>query len=170
MTRSWVLPKGLMTTSVEFMRPDGARGDEGLALWFGTLQPGNVAAISHVVKPYGAGFRTSPLYLKLSMRAVGQLTAYADACGLFLVGQIHSHPGQFVDLSSLDVRQGFRIPDFLSVVCPDYAQRASTRLPDCGVHVFESGNFRRLRAHEITSRVLQADRLVTSVTLEVSDD
>lgn len=170
MTRRWVLPNSLMTTSVEFMRPHGARGEEGLALWFGTLQPGNVAAVSHVVRPYGAGFRTSPLHLKLSMRAVGQLTDYADACGLFLVGQIHSHPGQFVDLSSLDVQQGFRIPDFLSVVCPEYAQRASTRLAECGVHVFESGNFRRLRAHEIASRVLPGDRPVTSVSLEVSDD
>ena len=50
---------------------------------------------------------------------------------------------------------GIRVPYFLSLVAPDYAQRPDTRLEDCGVHVFEPGTgFRRLPPSEVARRIL----------------
>jgi hypothetical protein len=166
----WALAIDLLPASIEFMRPLGAQGSEGLALWFGTMDAQHIATVSHVVRPHGPGFLTSPLYLRLSMRAIGQLTDFADRSGLFLVGQIHSHPGTFVDLSDIDIRQGFRVQNFLSVVCPHYAQYPSTSWGECGVHVFDEGRYRRLAPSEVASRVYESATPVIRVDLEVQDD
>src|SRR5690349_22169836 len=118
---TWPLPADLLFESLRIMRPHGARGNEGLALWFGSERGGRVH-ITHVVEPYGAGFVTSPYHMELSLRAMSVLTDLAETLGGPLVGQIHSHPGVFLDLSDLDEREGLRVPGYLSFVCPHYAQ------------------------------------------------
>jgi hypothetical protein len=168
--RRWLLPHDLLSSSIEVMRPLGAQGREGLALWFGTLDDDGVAKVTHLVQPVGPGFRSNALYLRLSMRAVGQLTDFADNLGVFLIGQVHSHPGTFVDLSELDVRQGFRFQDFLSLVCPHYAQRPNTRLSDCGTHTFDNGSYRRMARPEMESRLVIGPSSTDVLRLEVKDD
>lgn len=168
--RRWLLPHDLLPSSVEAMRPLGARGREGLALWFGTLNEGGVAEVTHLVQPVGPGFESTALYLRLSMRAIGQLTDFAENLGVFLIGQIHSHPGNFVDLSELDIRQGFRFQDFLSIVCPQYAQRLDTRLSDCGAHTFDNGAYRRMARAEMEARLVISPRSTTALRMEVQDD
>lgn len=169
MLRRWSLPQDLLRCSMAAMQPLGAKGREGLALWFGTLGEQGVAEITHLVEPFGPGFSSTPLYLRLSMRAIGQLTEFADSTGVILIGQIHSHPGTFVDLSELDVRQGFRFQDFLSVVCPHYAQRKNTAFEDCGAHVFDGGTYRRMGQAEIQARLVITGTSVVTVRLEVHD-
>lgn len=167
--RNWALPPDLIAASIDSMSSLGAQGCEGLALWFGRLEEGT-AIISHVVQPYGRGFQTSPLYLRLSMRAIGQLTDFADKEELFLIGQIHSHPGTFVDLSEIDIEQGFRIQNFLSVVCPYYAQSPETTFSHCGVHVFDDGRYRRLSQSDVAATFTVAAISLTRVKIEVEDD
>jgi hypothetical protein len=168
--RRWSLPNDLLRCSIAGMRPLGAQGREGLALWFGTLNEQGVAEVSHLVHPVGPGFNSTPLYLRLSMRAVGQLTDFADSQGVFLIGQIHSHPGDFVDLSELDIRQGFRFQDFLSVVCPHYAQREATTLSSCGIHVFDNADYRRMGGKEVDARLVISSGSLTAMQMEVQDD
>lgn len=168
--RRWLLHPDLLPSSIEAMRPLGEGGKEGLALWFGTLDDEGVAEVTHVVQPVGPGFESTPLYLRLSMRAIGQLTEWADNLGVFLIGQIHSHPGNFVELSELDIRQGFRFQDFLSVVCPHYAQRLDTRLSDCGIHAFDKGAYRRIARAEFGARLVTSAGSTTTLRMEVQDD
>lgn len=148
----WTLPTDLLEQSLRVMRPHGARGREGLALWFGQEQDDRVR-VTHVVEPYGRGFATSPYHMELSMRGMAALTDLAEKIEAPLVGQIHSHPGTFLDLSELDERAGIRLPGYLSLVCPHYAQIRSLSLGDCGVHVFERDAYRRLDREEIQRRI-----------------
>lgn len=154
-----------MAESLRTMRPHGAVGNEGLALWLGTGS-GARAEITHVVEVRGAGFRTSPLFMSLSMRAMASLTELADRQGAYLVGQIHSHPGTLLNLSELDEEHGIRIPDYLSVVCPYYAQRNSA-LGDCGIHVFEGRSYRRLNRAEAEHRITATASRVNKIFIEV---
>jgi len=165
----WTLSQDLLPKSIEIMRLDGRAGNEGLALWMG-VGDDDSAVVTHVCNVHGSGFVTSPLYLRLSFRAIAQLTDLADQHGLYLIGQIHSHPGTFVDLSNLDRIQGFRVPGFLSVVCPHYAQRPETTLDDCGIHVFESGHYRRLDGIEVHRRIRVAATAAKVVHCEVHHD
>ena len=162
----WTLPQELLRVSIEVMRPRGARGNEGLALWFGHGDERHVR-FTHVVEVFGRGFTTTPLYMSLSLRAMATLTEFAAQHDVFLAGQIHSHPGRFVDLSDLDQVHGIRVPDYLSIVCPFYAQRALESLDCCGVHLFESQRYRRLGADEVSRRIAVREAPLQKFRLEV---
>lgn len=166
----WRLPHDLLATSIAIMRPHGVARNEGLALWLGTTDAATRATVTHVVEVSGAGFVTSPQYLALSFRALAALTELAERLGVYLVGQIHSHPGRFIDLSPIDIAQGIRVPNYLSLVCPYYAQRARTSLDECGIHVFESGNFRRLPRPEARRRIVIDETSVIRTVCEVRND
>src|SRR5579871_780911 len=167
---TWHLPQDLLRRSVETMRPHGAQGNEGLALWYGIDDDAQHVIVTHVVEVYGSGFVTTPLQMRLSLRAMGTLTGLADDLDRYLVGQIHSHPGDFTDLSDVDKELGIRVPDYLSVVCPHYAQRSDITLSDCGLHVFEGARYRRLSSAETSRRVVQTEQSVIIVRCEVNCD
>ncbi len=156
----WRLPHDLLERSIEIMRPHGASGNEGLALWLANGDGADVE-ITELVEVFGAGFRTTPLYLSLSLRAMATLTDLAERRGSFLVGQAHSHPERFVELSDLDKAHGIRVPNFLSVVCPFYAQRCISGLEECGIHVFENDRYRRLTPAEVAHRISFSGASVT---------
>ena len=65
----WLLPEDLLQKSIAVMRPHGALGNEGLALWLGEAN-GSVVHVTHLIDITGPGFKTSPLYMGLSMRAM----------------------------------------------------------------------------------------------------
>lgn len=163
---NWALPVGLLAASIEIMRPHGRLGNEGLALWLGRAD-GHQVHVTHVVAPHGPGFRASPFQLKLSWNAMARLTDLADELETYLVGQIHSHPGLFLDLSEVDVTYGVRCQDYLSLVCPHYAQRPVAAIAECGVHTFDRGNYRRLVATEVARRIVITPTLAKVVDLEV---
>ena len=165
---TWYLPKDLLGTSIDIMRPHGARGNEGLALWLGTSDDAQRVTVTHAIEVYGSGFVTAPLQMRLSLRAMATLTDLADRLGRYLVGQIHSHPENFTDLSVVDKELGIRVPDYLSVVCPYYAQRSDVTLSDCGLHMFEGRKYRRLSYAEISRQVVQTDERVNIVRCEVN--
>jgi hypothetical protein len=163
---SWSLPSDLIAESVEIMRPNGKLGNEGLALWLGDEQDGLVE-VSHILRLRGTGLVARPLQLALSMRAISQITTLSDQLGAYWAGQIHSHPGEFVDLSLVDRAMGIKVQDYLSVVCPHYAQGSTTHLDECGVHLFDAGAYRRLPPTEVAARVRIADRQSVVLDLEV---
>lgn len=167
---TWFLPEDLLGTSIEIMRPHGAIGNEGLALWFGTSDDAQRVTVTHAIEIFGRGFITAPLQMRLSLHAMATLTSLADRLDRYLVGQIHSHPGNFTDLSVVDKERGIRVPDYLSVVCPHYAQRSDVTLSECGLHTFDGATYRRLSSAEIARRVVQTDERVSIVRCEVNSD
>lgn len=166
MKPTYLIPENVLPSSVAAMRPYGARGHEGLALWFGTADD-DASRVSHVVIPHGAGLFTHPLHLSLSMRAMARLTAFADQRDLVWLGQIHSHPKQMLWLSEVDVEMGVKVQDYLSVVCPFYAQRDTDTFDECGVHVFDCGGYRQMSVAEVERRVLLTPQPAEVVRLEV---
>lgn len=162
----WYLPENLLQQSVTIMRPHGLVGNEGLALWYGNAD-GRRVNITHVVSVSGPGFHTTPLYMRLSLRAMSTLTALGEQLNSFLVGQIHSHPERFLDLSKLDKEMGIRSPDYLSVVCPYYAQRDISGFDECGVHVFDNRIYRRMPAGEVSRRLILSNTRLKIIRCEV---
>lgn len=162
----WGLPADLISQSVEIMRPNGTRGSEGLALWLGDEHDGLVE-FTHVLRLQGSGLIARPLQLSLSLRAISRITRLSDELGLYWAGQIHSHPGRFVDLSPVDRAMGVKVQDYLSVVCPHYAQAHTDGLDECGVHLFDKGSYRRLSPPEVAARLHVLNKAVTVVDLEV---
>ncbi len=163
---NWYLPSSLLSQSIITMRPQGRIGNEGLAFWFGVEDKNNLV-VSHIVEVFGSGFITTPLHMSLSSNAMIKLTNLAEELGVFLIGQIHSHPGNFIDLSEVDKRLGIRIQDYLSVVCPYYAQRDMADLNEFGFHVFENNSYRRMPNNEVLTRIYFQNKSLEKIRLEV---
>lgn len=166
-SKEWLLPSDLISVSTTIMRPNGLRGCEGLALWFGN-QLEQQTKITHVVALHGPGIQCRPLQLQLSYRALEKLTDLGDHLQAHLVGQIHSHPDRFLDLSEVDRIYGIRLQDYLSLVCPHYAQADTRSVDDCGVHVFDAGGYRRLPVWEASQRLLSIVDSVVRIDMEVA--
>lgn len=165
--RIWMLPNNLLTESLRAMTPKGRLGHEGLALWFGKIT-GDVAHVSHLIAPYGSGVKTSPLHLALSANAIVTLTDFADKNRVCLIGQTHSHPENYVDLSLPDRQYGIKVQGYLSVVVPYYAQRPLSSISDCGVHVYYGADYRRLSDEEIMGRIISSEAELAIVRVKVS--
>jgi proteasome lid subunit RPN8/RPN11 len=85
---------------------------------------------------------------------------YLANAQLELVGQIHSHPGSFVDHSDGDDDMALMPYDgFYSLVVPNYASIGMQPLTICGIHVFEQSRFRRLKDSEVAKRFRVVDHL-----------
>jgi proteasome lid subunit RPN8/RPN11 len=83
---------------------------------------------------------------------------YLASAGLELLGQVHSHPGSFVDHSEGDDEMALMPYDgFLSIVVPHYARDGMRPLATCGVHLFERARFRRLDDSEVEARFRVVD-------------
>lgn len=162
---TWSLPSDLLDASVEVMRPAGRLGHEGLALWLGRADNGR-AKVTHMVSLHGPGFRNAPLQLRLSWNTMAKLTELAGKLDAYLVGQIHSHPRNFIELSDVDKVHGIRCQGYLSLVCPEYAQRKVTQLHECGVHTFEGEDYRRLSTPEVCRRIQVTSDLVIRLEME----
>lgn len=166
MNVTWSFPHLLLARSVEAMRTHGAIGHEGLCLWFGREDSG-VISVTHLIIPHGSGLVTHPLHLSLSMRAMSRITRLGMDIDRYWAGQIHSHPGTMLDLSDVDRRMGIHSQDYLSLVCPYYAQQDVQKVQQCGVHVYDGGRYRQLSVHEVKQRITASDHELKILHLEV---
>jgi proteasome lid subunit RPN8/RPN11 len=147
---SWTLPEFVWRQSLDDMAIDGAKGCEGVALWFGAIE-GETAAIRQCILLRGPGVLKRPNQLAIDAALMNKVTMAAIERGLILVGQIHSHgPFATTDLSYPDRYLGITEPGYLSLVAPDFALRPDTGLSDCGIHLHEGeSGWRRLSTGEI---------------------
>lgn len=150
----WLMPVSTLADAIAEMAVDGRQGNEGIVLWAGTLERG-VAQVTQFIGLHGPLIQKRPLQMNISPDLFAKVSIFCGRRKLILLGQIHSHPGIFTDLSEVDKRYGIATPNFLSVVAPHYAQRQQTTWDDCGVHVFREGHgFVRLSQAEARKRVL----------------
>ncbi len=163
----WNIPSNALPDSINAMASDGRHGNEGIVLWLGHVT-GEEATITHLVTLPERWVRKTPQYLEVSPDALSALLDIAEPLEVSLLGQIHSHPGTYVDLSIPDRRYGISAPYYLSVVAPYYAQRPETQWAECGVHQYMPGfGFNRLSQREIPQRVRVIETLrATSIALE----
>ena len=160
----WHVSETCLSRSIEEMSGDGALGNEGIVLWAGVVDDG-IARITALIGLYGPFIQKSPLNIRIDPDLFNRVSIFCEENGLLLIGQVHSHPETFVDLSLTDKKYGIATPSFLSVVAPHYAQRSDTLWSDCGAHVFEQGHgFRRMSTAEATSRVVVEARLSAELT------
>lgn len=149
----WRMPANTLPASLEAMAADGLHGNEGIVMWLGRAELG-IATITHLVIFAEHLLRKRPDFLEVPPDTLNRLADIAEPLEVSLIGQIHSHPGTFTDLSIPDRRYGISAPYYLSVVAPHYAQDPATDWPQCGVHQFVPRvGFRRLTIEEVEHRI-----------------
>ena len=150
---NWKMPGNVLSESIRLMVPDGKKGNEGIVMWLGQMQAGT-ATVTHLVAFEDDLLCKRSDYLQIPSAVMNAVADVSEKMGSVLIGQIHSHPGNFVNLSIADRRYGISAPYYLSVVAPYYAQKPDTNWRQCGVHQFvPHQGFRRFSVDETARRI-----------------
>jgi proteasome lid subunit RPN8/RPN11 len=147
---NWVSAQ-LLDRTADVLRQSGDRGQlhEGVVYWAGR----RMGAQNIVTTCIAPDARTTYGSFATTSHANARVVMYLADHGLELLGQVHSHPGAFVDHSDGDDECALMPYDgFLSIVVPRYARDGLRPLSSCGVHIFEFSGFRRLSHAEIAAR------------------
>lgn len=152
----WLCPSALLPRSLEELARDGKFGNEGTCFWLGQKLDSE-AIISHLAILRTEGVEKHPFNVTVSAEAMRQLHDAISARNLILIAQVHSHSSACgVDMSPTDHAYGISVPFFLSVIVPHYAQRESTTIADCGVHVcLPDRGYVKLSRRETKKRIVQ---------------
>jgi len=148
----------LLERTAEVLRQSGGpgRAHEGVAYWAGR-HAGGERFITTCIAPAAS---TTYGSFVTSTKANALVVRYLASAGLELIGQVHSHPGGLVGHSEGDDEQALMpYEGFLSIVVPYYARDGMCPLTNCGVHVFEGSQFRRMSEVEIERRFHVVDEL-----------
>ncbi len=154
----WVSAQ-LLDRTAEVLRQSGHSGQphEGVVYWAGR-RLGRESLVTTCIAPEA---RTTDGSFATTSRANARVVMYLAEHGIELLGQVHSHPGAFVDHSDGDNERALMPYDgFLSIVVPRYARDGLRPLTNCGVHVFEHSGFRRLTNAEVAARFCVVDDFV----------
>ena len=136
--------------SERYLRAGFWGATERIVYWAGVKRP-DVWVATTVVRPDAAMTRGS---FETSAAANAAVVAYLSDAGLSLVGQVHTHPGGFVDHSKGDDDDAFMpTENTVSIVVPNYGRDGMQPLDRCGVHRYETGIFRRLRGKELAASI-----------------
>lgn len=118
---------------------------ERVAYWAG-VKLESIWIVTTTIRPNAVVTRGS---FKTTAADNADVVSHLVEAGLSLIGQVHTHPGNFVDHSAGDDRDAFMPSEnYISIVVPSYGRRGMWPLNNCGVHRYESKLFRRLSDEE----------------------
>jgi len=114
---------------------------EGFVYWAGTKE-GDSIYINSAIAP---NTFSEPFKVMVSHEDNFQFIKVLAANSLIQIGQVHSHPGDWVDHSDGDDElAGGKVNGLISVVVPNYGVNGFMDFKKSGVHRYEKGKFIRL--------------------------
>ncbi|SRR6266498_129367 len=135
-----------LTATLSLLRSFSRKRDcEGVVYWFG-LDQGEQSIVSTLIVP-----RADVAHgcISTSVAANAEVLRTIVGTPLVLLGQAHSHPGEWVEHSRIDDEETFaRFDGMISVVVPFLAKR-STALERWGIHRHVDGRFIRVDVSQI---------------------
>lgn len=144
------ITKAVISASEKYLRTGFLRPTEKVVYWAGVKRP-DVCTVLTVIRPDArlthGSFRTTP-------EANAEVIAFLSERGLALVGQVHTHPGVWVDHSGGDDEDAFMPSEnYISIVVPSYCRGGMLPIERCGVHRYEGRRFRRIKGDELHASV-----------------
>lgn len=137
------------------LKREGMKPTEGLVYWAGWYL-NNVCLVTSLLVPSGFSRYGGVCVPTQEMVRIARLMRGFD---LFIVAQVHTHPGDHGHSGGDDVNAVSSVPGFLSIVVPNFAQAATLRLEDCYLHRYlGKGRWRELPSAE-SKRLIQVDPL-----------
>jgi proteasome lid subunit RPN8/RPN11 len=114
--------------------------NEGLVYWAGR-KDGDIIRVELVIAPRTDSAARRVVTTPESNLRMIQVISKHD---LIHLGQVHSHPGSWVDHSEGDDEYAaFKINGLLSLVVPSYCKNGMIPIETCGIHRFEHDHFIR---------------------------
>jgi len=123
---------------------------EGLILWAGRKLD-NRTIINSAIAP---DTDSSATHIIVKPESMVQFITYLSKNNLIYMGQVHTHPGNWVGHSTGDNELScFKRDGLLSFVVPNYGLQGILPLRKCGVHRFMDDNFTMLSQQYVNKRI-----------------
>jgi hypothetical protein len=149
--RMLLLPQAVVLEIERLLRSYGDGEDNEGIVYLGGLEVGECSVALTALSPTAT---TSWGSFNTGVEANTEVVRSLASLSLTLVGQVHSHPGFWVDHSDGDDQGALvRFPGYWSIVVPVFAKNGILPLEQCGVHLYERGQFWRLTKAALEGRV-----------------
>lgn len=146
----FAITHAVIQASEQYLKGGRWSAHEKVVYWAG-VKRSDVWVVTTVIRPKA---HTTWGSFKTSTNTNAEVVAFLSDAGLSLLGQVHTHPGKFVDHSEGDDEGAFmRTENYISIVVPNYGRQGMLPLGRCGVHRYERGRFRRLLGAELETAI-----------------
>lgn len=144
------ITEAVIRASEQYLRAGLWRPTERVIYWAGVKRPDVCTALT-VIRPDARLTRGS---FRTTAEANAEVIAFLSDRGLALVGQVHTHPADWVDHSGGDDEDVFMpTENYISIVVPSYCRGGMLPIERCGVHRYEGRTFRRMKGDELRTSV-----------------
>lgn len=153
-----VLPQGIVPKIVKLLRSYGDGDAHEGVVYLGGVETAEQSVALIAIAPVATTTRGS---FRTDLAANTAVVSTLATQGLILIGQAHSHPGDWVDHSDGDDTGALvRFEGYWSLVVPAFARRGLLPLTRCGIHLYERGHFARLTDTAVAARVRMIPQVV----------
>jgi hypothetical protein len=136
--KSVVVPKSLATAAQAHCADVGQRGEEGIALWAGTID-GEIFRVNQTVIPAQSALRAGGgICAVVDGAELHRINVWLYENGLRLVAQLHSHPSEAYHSDTDDAYPIVTAVGGVSIVIPDFG-RGPFSLDRCAVYRLTAG-------------------------------
>lgn len=147
------IAKGAIEATEHVLKSYGEleEGHEGFVYWGGELIEGNVY-INCVIAP---NCESGSQFISTSRKSNAQVIIELSQRSRILIGQVHSHPSDWVDHSLGDDKfAAYKYEGLISIVVPEYCVLGMLPLNTCGIHRYEYGEFLRFSDKYVNNRFI----------------
>jgi hypothetical protein len=137
----------------EHLRELGRQGNEGMALWVGTVE-GRTFHVTTTLIPRQTGVQT-PVGICITVDGdeLHRINVWLYERGLRLIAQLHSHPTEAYHSETDDTYPIATTQGCLSLVVPDFAVRPFA-LDECAVYRLDRrGTWQELTVNQVSSLI-----------------
>lgn len=138
---TYIITNGIIELTEYVLKQYGALSHEGLVYWAGEIHEETIT-ITHVIAPETDSSEGRVTILPESNFYVVKALSNNR---IIHIGQVHTHPGSWVDHSNGDDEwASFKREGLISLVVPRYCRTGMLPISISGVHRFQSSQFMRL--------------------------
>ncbi len=149
--RRLVLPRAIVPEIAKILRSYGdGEAHEGV-VYLGGMETADQSVALVAIAPVATTTRGS---FRTDVAANAAVVSTLATQGLILIGQVHSHPSDWIDHSDGDDEGALvRFEGYWSLVVPAFARQGLLPLTGCGIHLYRQGRFVRLTNAAVAARV-----------------
>ena len=164
----YFIPEEVIAFTEMVLREYGNKmpANEGIVYWAGT-QEQNEIQVSMAIAPAAV---TDIGIVRVSHFSNLQLVLALSEYKQIHLGQVHSHPSDWVDHSGIDDSDAaFKIEGLLSIVVPNYGSQGMRNFKKCGMHRFQKTNFIRLSERYVSTH-FHMTKTISSIIIDQRDE
>lgn len=123
--------------------------NEGIVFWAGNIEKEGVYINSAIAPDTDSTY----YHVIVKVESMIRFVSFLSENGIKYIGQVHSHPGDFINHSPGDDELlCFKRDGLISIVAPNFGQTGIYPFKQCGFHKYSNGDFLMLSKRYVSKK------------------